>query len=107
MSSGSRRSSAKSSSRRAAVFSGRSAPNGSSIAAQAGVDGRFEDSKVFCARHRPISLAEADTLIAELADLVDEPPHVVKSRLCGLIPEYAGGSDSPPVSVQPRKAHAK
>ena len=64
-------------------------------------------SKVFCARHRPISLAEADTLIAELADLVDEPPHVVKSRLCGLIPEYAGGSDSPPVSVQPRKAHAK
>jgi len=62
--------------------------------------------KVFCAMHRPITLAAAEQLIDELSRSLDEPPEAVKLRLGELVPEYGGGAGEhlPP---PPRKAHAK
>jgi FlaA1/EpsC-like NDP-sugar epimerase len=63
--------------------------------------------KVFCALHRPIGVADAETLIAELTDLIDEPPQVVRARLGMLVPEYGGNCGIPAGPVPPRKSHAK
>lgn len=59
--------------------------------------------KVFSARHRPTSLAEVDAAIAELADVLDQPPEAVKAKLRDVVPEYDRHADPPP----PRKARAK
>jgi FlaA1/EpsC-like NDP-sugar epimerase len=45
--------------------------------------------KVFCAMHRPAELAEVETLLEELREVVSEPPEAVRRRLHDLIPEYA------------------
>jgi FlaA1/EpsC-like NDP-sugar epimerase len=63
--------------------------------------------KVFCALHRPVGVADAETLLAELADLVDEPPQIVRARLGVLVPEYGSNCGHPTGPVPPRKAHAK
>ena len=63
--------------------------------------------KVFCALHRPTTLADAEAVIDGLVDVIDEREDVVRSRLRELVPEYAshcGPDERPPV---PRKAHAK
>jgi len=63
--------------------------------------------KVFCALHRPNGIADVDALIAELTDLIDEPPQVVRARLGVLVPEYGINCGIPAGPVPPRKAHAK
>ena len=63
-------------------------------------------SKVFCALHRPTTLAEAESLIDNLADVIDEPPDVVRAELSKLVPEY-GRHPTGDVAAEPRKAHAK
>ncbi|MFM1996795.1 MAG: hypothetical protein RLZZ111_1182 [Planctomycetota bacterium] len=59
--------------------------------------------KVFCARHRPTSLAEVEATIAELSDVLDQPPEAVKAKLRDVVPEYDRHADPSP----PRKARAK
>jgi FlaA1/EpsC-like NDP-sugar epimerase len=63
--------------------------------------------KVFCAQHRPTSLALAERVIDELADVTDEPPEVVKARLRDLVVEYGSHANDGPDPAPPRKAHAK
>jgi FlaA1/EpsC-like NDP-sugar epimerase len=63
--------------------------------------------KVFCAQHRPTTLAAAERVIDELAAETDEPPEVVKSLLRDLVVEYGSHSGDGPDSAPPRKAHAK
>jgi FlaA1/EpsC-like NDP-sugar epimerase len=63
--------------------------------------------KVFCAQHRPTTLAEAERVIEELADVTDEPPEVVKTRLRELVVEYGSHAETGPDPAPPRKAHAK
>jgi FlaA1/EpsC-like NDP-sugar epimerase len=63
--------------------------------------------KVFCAQHRPTTLAEAERVIDELADVTDEPPEVVKTRLRELVVEYGSHAETGPDPAPPRKAHAK
>jgi len=63
--------------------------------------------KVFCALHRPTTLPEAEAVIDELVDVIDESSDTVRSRLRELVPEYDSHcvpDERPPV---PRKAHAK
>jgi hypothetical protein len=62
---------------------------------------------VFCALHRPTTLPEAEAVIDELVDVIDESGDAVRSRLRELVPEYDSHcvpDERPPV---PRKAHAK
>ncbi|MEI8371116.1 MAG: polysaccharide biosynthesis protein, partial [Planctomycetia bacterium] len=47
--------------------------------------------KVFCAMHRPAELADVESLLDGLREVIDEPPGVVRARLRDLVPEY--GSD--------------
>jgi FlaA1/EpsC-like NDP-sugar epimerase len=63
--------------------------------------------KVFCAQHRPTTLAAAERVIDSLADVTDEPPEVVKSLLRDLVVEYGHHADDGPDPASPRKAHAK
>jgi len=63
--------------------------------------------KVFCALHRPITLAAAETLLDALSLVLDEPPEVVKARLHDLVAEYGSHPTDEPPSAPPRKAHAK
>jgi FlaA1/EpsC-like NDP-sugar epimerase len=63
--------------------------------------------KVFCAMHRPTTLAAAEAVIDALADVTDEPPEAVKSRLRELVVEYGSHAGEEPDPVPPRKAHAK
>jgi FlaA1/EpsC-like NDP-sugar epimerase len=63
--------------------------------------------KVFCAQHRPTTLAAAERVIDELAAVTDEPPEVVKSLLRDLVVEYGSHTDDGPDPAPPRKAHAK
>lgn len=44
--------------------------------------------KVFCALHRPAELADVESLLDRLRDVIDEPPSVVRARLHELVPEY-------------------
>jgi FlaA1/EpsC-like NDP-sugar epimerase len=44
--------------------------------------------KVFCALHRPAEVAEVESLLNRLRDVIDEPPSVVRARLHELVPEY-------------------
>lgn len=63
--------------------------------------------KVFCALHRPTTLAAAEAVIDALADVTDEQPEVVKSKLRELVTEYGAHTSDEPDSAPPRKAHAK
>ncbi|MFM8804193.1 MAG: polysaccharide biosynthesis protein, partial [Planctomycetia bacterium] len=64
-------------------------------------------AKVFCALHRPTTLAAAEGVIDELSNVIDEPPDAVRARLRDLVPEYGMHvSDEQPVGTT-RKAHAK
>jgi FlaA1/EpsC-like NDP-sugar epimerase len=64
-------------------------------------------AKVFCALHRPTTLAAAEGVIDELSNVIDEPPDVVRARLRDLVPEYGmHTSDEQPAGTA-RKAHAK
>ena len=63
--------------------------------------------KVFCALHRPTTLAAAEAVIDALADVTDEQPEVVKSKLRELVAEYGAHTSDEPDSAPPRKAHAK
>jgi FlaA1/EpsC-like NDP-sugar epimerase len=63
--------------------------------------------KVFCALHRPTTLAEAEAVIAALAAVTDEPPEVVKARLRDMVVEYGSLVSEEPEVPLPRKAHAK
>jgi len=63
--------------------------------------------KVFCALHRPTTLAAAETLLVELSQVLDEPPEVVKARLRDLVAEYGSHSPNEPPPAPTRKAHAK
>lgn len=75
--------------------------------------------KVFCALHRPTTLAEAEAVIDGLSEVLDEPPEVVRSRLGELVVEYGSHAEDSPEPlpppqppqptqpIQPRKAHAK
>jgi FlaA1/EpsC-like NDP-sugar epimerase len=63
--------------------------------------------KVFCAMHRPTTLAETEQLLDDLAGVIEEPPEVVKSRLRDLVAEYGSHLVEEPVPGTPRKAHAK
>ena len=63
--------------------------------------------KVFCALHRPTTLAAAEAVIDALADVTDEQPEVVKSKLRELVAEYGVHTSDEPDSAPPRKAHAK
>jgi hypothetical protein len=46
-------------------------------------------------------------VIEELADVTDEPPEVVKTRLRELVVEYGSHAETGPDPAPPRKAHAK
>ena len=63
--------------------------------------------KVFCAMHRPITLAAAETLLDALSLVLDEPPEAVKARLHDLVAEYGSHPTDEPPPAPPRKAHAK
>jgi len=63
--------------------------------------------KVFCAQHRPTTLAEAEALIDDLAELVDEPAEVVRSRMRAIVPEYGSHCGADEIPALPRKTHAK
>jgi FlaA1/EpsC-like NDP-sugar epimerase len=63
--------------------------------------------KVFCALHRPTTLAEAEAVIAALAAVTDESPEVVKARLRDMVVEYGSLISKEPEVPLPRKAHAK
>ena len=63
--------------------------------------------KVFCAQHRPTTLAEAERVIDELADVTDESPEVVKKRLRELVVEYGSHASEGLLPAAARKAHAK
>lgn len=63
--------------------------------------------KVFCAMHRPTTLAAAETLLEELTGVIEEPPDVVKSRLRDLVAEYGSHALEEPASTSLKKAHAK
>ena len=64
-------------------------------------------AKVFCALHRPTTLADAEAVIDELANVIDETPDVVKSRLRELVAEYGSHATEGPDTAPIRKAHAK
>ena len=64
-------------------------------------------AKVFCALHRPTTLADAEAVIDELANVIDETPDVVKSRLRELVAEYGSHTAEGPDTAPIRKAHAK
>jgi hypothetical protein len=49
----------------------------------------------------------AESVIDALADVTDEPPEVVKSRLRELVVEYGAHAGDAPDPAPPRKAHAK
>jgi FlaA1/EpsC-like NDP-sugar epimerase len=63
--------------------------------------------KVFCALHRPTTLADSESVIDELVDMLDESPDAVRGRMRELVPEYGGqrAGDEMPASF--RKTHAK
>jgi FlaA1/EpsC-like NDP-sugar epimerase len=63
--------------------------------------------KVFCAMHRPTTVAAAERLLDDLASVIEEPPEVVKSRLRSLVAEYGSHSVEEPAPATPRKVHAK
>jgi FlaA1/EpsC-like NDP-sugar epimerase len=63
--------------------------------------------KVFCALHRPTTRAAAEAVIDALADVTDEQPELVKSRLRELVAEYGAHASDEPDPAPPRKAHAK
>jgi len=44
--------------------------------------------KVFCALHRPAEVADVESLLNRLRDVIDGPPSVVRARLRELVPEY-------------------
>ena len=57
--------------------------------------------KVFCAMHRPAELAEVESLLDELREVVAEPPEIVRRRLHELIPEYASIPTAPMTPQNP------
>lgn len=62
--------------------------------------------KVFCAMHRPAELLAVESLLEDLAEVLEEKPEVVRARLRDLVPEYAApehGSDPLPQ----QRTHAK
>jgi FlaA1/EpsC-like NDP-sugar epimerase len=64
-------------------------------------------AKVFCALHRPTTLAAVEDTLDELTAVLNEPPEVVKARLHELVPEYSS-PDRPVVGAAvPRSVHAK
>jgi len=63
--------------------------------------------KVFCAMHRPTTLAAAETLLEDLAGVIEESPEVVKSRLRDCVAEYGSHALDEAASTSIRKAHAK
>jgi FlaA1/EpsC-like NDP-sugar epimerase len=63
--------------------------------------------KVFCAMHRPTTVAAAERLLDDLASVIEEQPEVVKARLRDLVAEYGSHSVEEPTPATPRKAHAK
>jgi len=63
--------------------------------------------KVFCALHRPTSLAEAEGVIDELVDVLEESADAVRSRMRELVPEYGRHCGDDEIQSAPRKAHAK
>ena len=63
--------------------------------------------KVFCAMHRPTTVAAVERLLDDLASVIEEPPEVVKSRLRSLVAEYGSHSVEEPAPATPRKVHAK
>ena len=67
--------------------------------------------KVFCALHRPTTLAEAEGMLEELSGVVGGSPEMVRSRLRAVVPEYANPTDgsvgqSPAGQSPARNAHA-
>ena len=66
--------------------------------------------KVFCAMHRPAELAAVEEMFAELAEVIDESPEVVRARLRDVVPEFAAQATGTPVETvaqEPRKSRAK
>ena len=63
--------------------------------------------KVFCALHRPTSLAEAEGIIDELVEVVGESADVVRSRMRAVVPEYGSQCGAEEMQALPRKVHAK
>ena len=66
--------------------------------------------KVFCAMHRPADLTAVEAVLEELAEVVDEGPEAVRSRLRDLVPEYAAATGGEPLETQSeelRKTRAK
>jgi FlaA1/EpsC-like NDP-sugar epimerase len=64
--------------------------------------------KVFCAMHRPAELAEVESLLDELREVVAEPPEIVRRRLHDLVPEYASMTpENPLAETPPRKPLAE
>jgi FlaA1/EpsC-like NDP-sugar epimerase len=62
--------------------------------------------KVFCAMHRPADLLAVESLLDDLAEVLEETPEVVRARLRDLVPEYAAperGGDPLPQ----QRTHAK
>jgi FlaA1/EpsC-like NDP-sugar epimerase len=51
--------------------------------------------KVFCAMHRPATLAEIEGVLDNLREVIDEPPGVVRARLRDLVPEYGNEPTKP------------
>jgi FlaA1/EpsC-like NDP-sugar epimerase len=62
--------------------------------------------KVFCALHRPTTLAEAEGMLEELSGVVGESPDMVRSRLRAVVPEYANPTDGSVGQSPARNAHA-
>ena len=49
-----------------------------------------EHPKVFCARHRPTSLADVEATIAELSHVLDQPPEAVKAAMESTVARSKG-----------------
>jgi FlaA1/EpsC-like NDP-sugar epimerase len=62
--------------------------------------------KVFCAMHRPASLAAVEAIFEELSEAMEERPEVVRARLRDLIPEYSAETGGP-APVPQQRTHAK
>ena len=63
--------------------------------------------KVFCALHRPTTLAEVEGMLDELSAVVGEKPDVVRARLRDVVPEYSSPADGSVGQSPPRNAHVE
>jgi FlaA1/EpsC-like NDP-sugar epimerase len=62
--------------------------------------------KVFCAMHRPSDLLAVESVLEDLAEVLEDKPEVVRARLRDLVPEYASPEHaSDPLPQQ--RTHAK